>query len=1613
MFDRLVDFVSNHVSQIVGVLVGLTLAGSCGYVVLSGTLADGLFGEMAWEKNVYENSQMFGAASYQVGEVDGSDNRIHEEDDDTEGMVDEATEPDTGVDQGTSQDSALAGGTMLTDNSTAVGSETTVNPDLDNPNGTGEGAGGNPGNGEGDDPSGPGDEGDNGGEGTGDNPSYTPPVLTPEQEAELDNKDDYKDDDGNRLVGLYAEMVNDGEWVYVAGDAFRPGDIRIIGIFVDESGNRFERVIEYSGTDSYTVSMSTGWNGGTHYATFSYGGLSTSVPYTIKRGAIWVNCGGSYLVNDDIRYSSVPLQDTNLPDKQMQAAISASYELDLSSLVGGAFVNLSDVQRQLITVLGDAGVQNAFDNGSSSEKQTWVVEERADGYLNTMVTGFCGVNGNNLRTDENGNAYAPCTYLPESYTVDTANQFTQVISMVEQVPDGFLVKREAGDASNNYRGDQVLVGYENQEWDGERVALEVPQGVTKIKLTKTNPNVRSLVIPESVLEIDFASLTEHFPNLERIDVGWDANSQSFGSINGETYSVDGTTLTYVPPRHENMDQGWNSWYYGVNTIATGAFAGCDMTSVTVPAPVTRLEKGCFADSKFAEADSGATLRFDSPMPIEGVAESGAAGNIYVPDASYNTACKNWAAGLADARSDLRVGVLGEGGTVIVEPGTYMLDKTGTVVVRAADKTVLAGVRFDAAGALSVPQGIETVEAGAFASSGMVQEILFPASLKNLGPESLVALEGVESITLAGDAVMDIDRDAFGEDGVPEGLTVFVPSKLYEDYLAAWGAALGLTETEAKALIKQADTEYVYLDGAKYQTLDGGALRLVEVYSDNRTFFEPAAGTTEIAEGAFDRSAALEIVHLPSSVTTVSAGAFAGCGNLESVLAEGASGTALDLPKGATLYRSTAGASYSYESATGALYEQRGGELTLVNVPTDTTELLVRAGTTCIGDGAFAGCAWLNEGLSLDSPETLRSIGARAFEGCTALGSADFTQCASLEAVGASAFAQCTNLYAIVLPSSVKTLGDGAFEGCAALQKFKATGLSELPVRTFRNCSALNDVYVPNVTRVGDECFYACVSLAYLDPSGGVAAQASDAAGAEITDLSAAFSDGYNNIGPLTWVGDNAFAQCAVFCQNPTQAFDMASLEHIGAGAFMGCNGLREVTLSESLTELGEESFRDCSYMQTLNMNSSVETVGRYSFYGCANLKNLNVSEHQQGVMTVLGACAFAECDALERIDLSSYTQLAYIGNRAFEGCDGLLRVTMPAHLTKVAKECFSGCTQLSIVELTSSSPTPLDAEVFGSSIPEYVRIWVPSQEAYEKYLAAYEQVLDAEYGEGTAQFVIEMRSETSETLRGITYTAEGDGWAITSALPNLHGDVVVASSVTRIADGAFEGCAGIESVTLEQGSSIELGDRAFAGCTGIQAVYLLGDVPMWGDGVFEGCTNLASARVGYNTSNDIPRIGTRAFADCASLSALRIYAPVAVFGEEMCKNCASLPSLAVGVLSSTGRPVLESSLERVEDGAFENCTTLNLPFGSRYAKLQSLGARVLQLRPTERAHAARVDDVDRRGVLRRVRQRDGGELLRRGRGVPEGLLQELPEAFAPRRHGHGLQRAQTYWRRCV
>lgn len=93
------------------------------------------------------------------------------------------------------------------------------------------------------------------------------------------------------------------------------------------------------------------------------------------------------------------------------------------------------------------------------------------------------------------------------------------------------------------------------------------------------------------------------------------------------------------------------------------------------------------------------------------------------------------------------------------------------------------------------------------------------------------------------------------------------------------------------------------------------------------------------------------------------------------------------------------------------------------------DVVVPDSVTSIGDRAFVGCDNL---ASVDLPASVTSLGVCVFDGCSSLTKIKLPE--GVTSIGNSAFAECNNLASVDLPTSVTSLGVCAFDGCSSLKK---------------------------------------------------------------------------------------------------------------------------------------------------------------------------------------------------------------------------------------------------------------------------------------------------------------------------------------------------------------------------------------------------------------------------------------------------------------------------------------------------------------------------------------------------------------------------------------------------
>ncbi len=198
-----------------------------------------------------------------------------------------------------------------------------------------------------------------------------------------------------------------------------------------------------------------------------------------------------------------------------------------------------------------------------------------------------------------------------------------------------------------------------------------------------------------------------------------------------------------------------------------------------------------------------------------------------------------------------------------------------------------------------------------------------------------------------------------------------------------------------------------------------------------TYSGTTYSVTTIGGGAFSGCSGLISVNIPNSVTTISGSAFYDCSGLTSVT----------IPNSVT----TIG-NYAFSGCSGLTSVNIGNSVTSIgnyafSYCRGLTSVTIPNSVTSIGGWAFSHCNGLT---SVTIPNSVTSIGAEAFSDCSGLTSVNISDLASWCQISFSSnnsnplscahhlFLNGTEVKDLVIPNSVTTIGNRAFEGCSGL-----------------------------------------------------------------------------------------------------------------------------------------------------------------------------------------------------------------------------------------------------------------------------------------------------------------------------------------------------------------------------------------------------------------------------------------------------------------------------------------------------------------------------------------------------------------------------------------------------
>ena len=744
--------------------------------------------------------------------------------------------------------------------------------------------------------------------------------------------------------------------------------------------------------------------------------------------------------------------------------------------------------------------------------------------------------------------------------------------------------------------------------------------------------------------------------------------------------------------------------------------------------------------------------------------------------------------------------------------------------------------------------------------------------------------------------------------------------------------------------------------------------------DEVTYLQHTYSVTKIAQSAFMDCVGITSVTIPSSVTSIGVMAFRGCTGLITL-----NYNAINCSLGTLDYTSS---SYSGYYVNG--YNQDCYEAHWLYGCSSLVSLNIGDGVQTIPDyfvGAYSNytsCAGFNLTGSIIIPNSVTSIGKRAFYNCRNIGTVRIGN--SVASIGEFAFYYCSNMGSLTIGNSVESIGTYAFEYCSKLTSVVLpSSMTTISNGLFCGCSLLSSVTIPNtIVSIGEYAFKNC-KLASLNIPNSVVSIGEQAFYGNSSLTSVTFG------GSLASIGASSFYNCS----NLTTLVIPNSVVSIGNSAFYGCSRISNLTIGDGVASIGQSAFEGCSSLTSITLGNSLASIGSIAFYGCTNLPSINipVSVSSIGVdvfgnctklghiavasgntvydsrnncnaiietasnklvagckntvipntVTVIGNRAFYSCTVLSgTLDLpnsiTTIEEYAFYGcsglsghlnlpnsvvsieTSAFMDCVGITSVTIPSSVTSIGVMAFRGCTGLITLNYNAINCSLGTLDYTSSSYSGYY-VNGYNQDCYEAHwLYGCSSLVSLNIGDGV------------QTIPDYFVGAYSNYTSCAGF--NLTGSIIIPNSVTSIGKRAFYNCRNIGTVRI--GNSVaSIGEFAFYYCSNMGSLTIGNSVESIGTYAFEYCSKLTSVVL----PSSMTTISNGLFCGCSLLSSVTIPNTIVSIGEYAFKNCKlaslNIPNsvVSIGEQAFYGNSSLTSvtfgeNVSYVGESAFYNCSNI-------------------------------------------------------------------------------------------
>ena len=426
----------------------------------------------------------------------------------------------------------------------------------------------------------------------------------------------------------------------------------------------------------------------------------------------------------------------------------------------------------------------------------------------------------------------------------------------------------------------------------------------------------------------------------------------------------------------------------------------------------------------------------------------------------------------------------------------------------------------------------------------------------------------------------------------------------------------------------------------------------------------------------------------------------------------------------------------------------------------------------------------------------------------------------LTGIGTGIFENFINLETVSIPETVTYIGDRAFYGCgsANIQVPESLELTYLGAQAFYNCTCLTDFPLEqqtNLTEIKEETFWGTGLKTVVIPQN------------------------------IENIGQSAFNRCREITQ---VTFPQTSFFSIGDTAFMDCEKLECLELSDNVGNIGKYAFADCFSLAEVVLPDNITQISDGLFYGCSSLAGLllpdSVKTIGEEAFSETGLTAFYITENITSIGSQVFrnSSVKYIGvspdNKYFSSADGVLFNKEKTELIYYPGNAKSNRNDTYYI------------------VPEGVRSIAP----YAFYQSRFntEDSSESRFGvilpDGLTNIGEYAFSESNIKSIDIPDTVTSIGRRAFFYCECLTG-VVIGNNVETINEATFLGCKLLTDLSLPESLKV-IGNGAFGGCSSLDAINLPDSTLTIENGAFAECSILNEIHIGAELKN----IGAYAFA---------------------------------------------------------------------------------------------------------------------------------------------------------